>query len=433
MLGMCNTLYLQVSDADDCKVLGSELSALLRILHAEATTSTAPPLCAVVEPKGDQKPCVTMLNFDSATALGVCSCPVDLSPPSPMSAASLYTVVLRLGVDTEAGLCTLLIAGLTLGVRNEKHNHWAWGENRVARCPPSIQSAPVLRCYTQRPRVSAAGIISTRMALLAAALATTVGAALVPPSAPPPPPSPGGEELDGWHRFPHRTNLTAQVLLLAECNPSGNLPGRVGCVSVPRTLMVAHCSARFEHADCTLDTATGCVRLPHDSPNGGVLHGGGEVAFISSGAGLVPCTLGERPLGFNTCTESKAIAGSYSKSSVLRDPADPSTWAASGCTSCPSGKRADSATGAVCLPCVPGQFASNTGSASCDVCLAGSYSAGFESTSCTRCPTSGYCSSPGAGDEALAFTPCVQPPNTTIPHTTVALSHLSTAYFWQVP
>jgi hypothetical protein len=189
-------------------------------------------------------------------------------------------------------------------------------------------------------------------------------------------------------------------------------------------LMVAHCSARFEHADCTLDTATGCVRLPHDSPNGGVLHGGGEVAFISSGAGLVPCTLGERPLGFNTCTESKAIAGSYSKSSVKRNPMDPSTWAASGCTSCPSGKRADSATGAVCLPCVPGQFASNTGSASCDVCLAGSYSAGFESTSCTRCPTSGYCSSPGAGDEALAFTPCVQPPNTTFPLITVALAHI---------
>ena len=284
----CNALCLQVSDAGDCEMLGSELRTLLWIVHAEATTSTACPIGAVVEPLGDQKPCVTMLNFDNAAFLGVSNRPVDPSPPSPMPAASLYTVVLPLEVEAVVyWLCMLPIAALALDVRNEKHNRWAWAEYRVARCPPPIQSAPVLRCYTRLPRVSAAGIMSTRTALLVlSALATTVGAALAPPSAPPPPPSPGSGELDGRRRYPYRTNLTAQVRLPAECIPSGNLPDRVGCVSVPRTVLVAHRSARFEPADCTLGTVMGCVRLPHASPDGGGLHGGGEVAFISSGAGF---------------------------------------------------------------------------------------------------------------------------------------------------
>ena len=149
-----------------------------------------------------------------------------------------------------------------------------------------------------------------------------------------------------------------------------------------------------------------CRECPPDSVSQGVL-GAGERCVMS-------CSLGQRPLGSNTCAECKGVAGTYANSSVKRDPADPSTWAAPGCASCPSGKRADSETGAVCLPCVPGQFASSTRSASCDVCPAGSYSAGFESTGCAPCPTSGYCSSPGAGDAALAFTPCAQPePNPT--------------------
>lgn len=131
---------------------------------------------------------------------------------------------------------------------------------------------------------------------------------------------------------------------------------------------------------------------------------------------VIPCSVGQRPLGVDTCTECTAVPGTYANTSVERDPADPSTWAAPGCASCPSGKRADGATGAVCLPCFPGQFASSTGSVSCDVCPAGSYSAEFESTGCAPCPTSGYCSSPGAGDEALAFTPCAQPKYNHRPH-----------------
>ena len=160
-----------------------------------------------------------------------------------------------------------------------------------------------------------------------------------------------------------------------------------------------------------------CRECPRDSIS--------ERVFGTGERCVIPCSLGERPLGFNTFTACKAIAGSYSNSSVKRDPKDSSTWAAPSCASCHSGKRADSATGAVCLPCVPGQFASNT--ASCDVCPAGSYSAGLESMSCTPCPTSGCCSSPGAGDEYLAFPPCA------ILHLTNLakpwLSHISTPQF----
>ena len=159
-----------------------------------------------------------------------------------------------------------------------------------------------------------------------------------------------------------------------------------------------------------------------------------EGVFGSGERCVIPCSLGQRPLGVNTCTECTAVPGTYSNASVERDPADPSTWAAPGCASCPSGKRADDATGAVCLPCFPGQFASSTGSATCDVCPAGSYSAGFESTACAPCPTSGYCSSPGAGDEALAFTPCAQPKYTTIVHKYNDLSHAIPPNLpWQVP
>ena len=146
---------------------------------------------------------------------------------------------------------------------------------------------------------------------------------------------------------------------------------------------------------------------------------------------LQPWTAAARCQHLHQCT---AVPGTYANASVERDPADPSTWAAPGCASCPSGKRADDATGAVCLPCFPGQFASSTGSVTCDVCPAGSYSAGFESTACAPCPTSGYCSSPGAGDEALAFTPCAQPKYTTIVHKYNDLSHAIPPNLpWQVP
>ena len=155
-----------------------------------------------------------------------------------------------------------------------------------------------------------------------------------------------------------------------------------------------------------------------------------EGVFGSGERCVIPCSVGQRPLGVDTCTECTAVPGTYANASVERDPADPSTWAAPGCAFCPSGKRADSATGAVCLPCFPGQFASSTGSATCDVCPAGSYSAGFESTGCAPCPTSGYCSSPGAGDEALAFTPCAQPKFTQplSTNTTISLSRHSSQF-----
>ena len=107
---------------------------------------------------------------------------------------------------------------------------------------------------------------------------------------------------------------------------------------------------------------------------------------------VIPCSVGQRPLGVDTCTECTAVPGTYANTSVERDPADPSTWAAPGCASCPSGKRADGATGAVCLPCFPGQFASSTGSVSCPICLG-------------RCPDGKFSDATGLSD-ASQCTPC---------------------------
>ena len=565
MLGMQYTNTMQASDTEGCKRLCGALRALLRIVHSKATYAVPSVGGDVVEPLSEKKPCVTTTSqlplptlprgrqlsevacaacsSPDHVALGApcdamlgfsgkrwdtsgCNCPgVPWPQSAKMPPANLHTMVVSLGVDWAVVVywpCMLTVAALALafGVRGGNHSHQCRLANSVAL--RSNQSAPVLGCYNRRPLINAMGITSPTTALLMlSALATAVATQPAPPWGPPPPPRPGSEELDGWRRFPSRTNHTVQALLTPQCMQGGNLPVHVGCISVPRSGMVARHNARFEHADCTLGTIVGCVRLPHTSPGAAALHGGGdtEVTFTSSGVSfsgaaarsfalddanadgrldvlvgnyanelllqqsdgsfvaaagfpcgsadtqtvalgdvdgngrldvpvgnygvanellifsscpnggaplhatsacfacpsfigrssdsadcrecppdsiservfgtgercVIPCSLGERPLGFNTFTACKAIAGSYSDFSVKRDPKDSSTWAAPSCASCPSGKRADSATGAVCLPCVPGQFASNT--ASCDVCPAGSYSAGLESTSCTPCPS----------------------------------------------
>ena len=194
-----------------------------------------------------------------------------VAPPLP--AASLCTTVLPTGVKTQAAACTVvLIAALALiSVRNRKRDR----PLALRGLPPP--NPPVPHCSDRRPRVSAVGITNrrTRVCLALATAASCTAAA----SSPPPPSSLGSTDPDGRRRFPHRTNLTAQAILTPQCD----LPGRVGCVGVPRGGAAAHRNARFEHADCTLGTVVGCVRLPRASPDAGVLHGAsGSVAFTSS-------------------------------------------------------------------------------------------------------------------------------------------------------
>ena len=296
---------MQVSDTKGCKRLCGALCALLRIVHSEAAYAVPSVFGDVVEPLSEKKPCVTttsqlplrtlprgrqlsdvacaacsspdhaalgapcdaMLDFDCATLSGKCWDTSGCNCPSPQSAkmppTNLHTMVVSLGVDWAAAVywpCMLAVAALALAfsMRGGKHSH----QCRLAL--RSNQSAPVLGCYIRRPLINAAGITPPTTALLMlSALATTVATQSAPPSGPPPPPRPGSEELDGWRRFPSLTNHTVQALT-PQCIHGGDLPGHIGCVSVPRSGMVSG------------------VRLPRASPSRGVLHGRGAVTFSGS-------------------------------------------------------------------------------------------------------------------------------------------------------
>ena len=99
--------------------------------------------------------------------------------------------------------------------------------------------------------------------------------------------------------------LTIQALLPPRCIGSGDLPGRIGCVGVPRSVITARRNARFEHADCNQSGVVGCVRLPHASLIGGASHGRSEVIFTSKEAGSL--TLPRLPHLGNRTTLSVAL------------------------------------------------------------------------------------------------------------------------------
>ena len=233
-------------------------------MHSEATHAVLPACGDVVEPLSEKKPCVTTTSqlplptlprgrqlSDVAcaacsspdhAALGApcdamldfsgkcwdtsgCNCPGVPSPQSAkMPPTNLHTMVVSLGVEWAAVVywpCMLAVAALALafGMRGGKDSHQCRLANSVAL--RSNQSTPVLGCYNRRPRINAVGITSPTMTLLMlSALATTVATQPAPPSGPPPPPRPGSEELDGWRRFPSRTNHTVQALLTPQCMPS---------------------------------------------------------------------------------------------------------------------------------------------------------------------------------------------------------------------
>ena len=141
-------------------------------------------------------------------------------------------------------------------------------------------------------------------------MAVSCGAAPSPPPPPPPPtppapPSPGSEDLNGRRRFPYEVNNTIQALLPPRCIGSGDLPGRIGCVGVPRSVITARRNARFEHADCNQSGVVGCVRLPHASLIGGASHGRSEVIFTGKEAGSL--TLPRLPHLGNRTTQSVAL------------------------------------------------------------------------------------------------------------------------------
>ena len=147
---------------------------------------------------------------------------------------------------------------------------------------------------------------SKRSSLLACLVLAGLGmCAASPPS---PPVAPEGEDLDGRRRFPPQVNH--YIIPAPSCNTSYELPGRVGCVRVPRSVMAGRYNARFEHADCIQNTTVGCMRLPHTSPVEGVLHGGGgKVLAFEAATGFS---------GGSESTESVALRTMWWRSLLTR-------------------------------------------------------------------------------------------------------------------
>ena len=120
----------------------------------------------------------------------------------------------------------------------------------------------------------------------------------------------------------------------------------------------------------------------------------------------LPCALGERPLGSDTCTACNQINGTkYDNSIVTRVETDPTTWTAQRCVACSAGEYADE-TGATCIKCSPGQFSSLAGSELCEPCTTGTFSEEAGSTSCNACQLGGYCESEGQSSALMAWTAC---------------------------
>ena len=127
----------------------------------------------------------------------------------------------------------------------------------------------------------------------------------------------------------------------------------------------------------------------------------------------LPCNLGRRPHGSDSCTACNEVSGTFYVSSLTtfynfdseRSASNATTWTAERCVACESGKYAD-ATGAACLPCLPGQYSASTGSTNCTPCSAGTFSSQVSSTACESCAVGGFCASIGAASASVTFEQC---------------------------
>ena len=87
----------------------------------------------------------------------------------------------------------------------------------------------------------------------------------------------------------------------------------------------------------------------------------------------VTCSLGERKIGEDSCSECSI--GTYYNNQISRFIDDPSTWDTDRCVPCPNGTYSSEDLVAIdeCFPCNPGTYQPNLGSSICLECPLGSF------------------------------------------------------------